>query len=296
VQSYRQATGLAQVDFVIGRTSVSLLVGGVAADRAQPALVGLALQAAQRLTSSTSAYDMGGLDRFVGTWRVENYPPNGGKRLKDSIAVVQSNGDVEIQTSEGLSGTLELSGNTWRLENPLFEKYPQGTYSLSGNALTITGELTRAQLQRVQCGAAPRTVQPPYEISRDLEGSLRSTTRLAPNLRPPQSETLDPQLVGLWEGQGMLGQVRTKLLFSVDTRGFAVFAFYPNPRGQLKAENGQYEMVLEGLPPGRGSYSFEGGIRDGLIRMQDGGNTLVWYPTDISERPTYAQLVVARCE
>lgn len=295
VQSYRQATGLTSVDFVIGGTSVSLLVGGVPAERAQPATVALARAAAQRLTSSGSAYDMGGIDRFVGTWRVETFAPNGGKPGPDSIVVVQSNGDFELHTSATISGTLELAGDAWRLENPLYANSPQGSYRVRGNELTIGGELTRAQLERVRCGTAPQTVQPPYELARTLEGSMRSTTRLAPNLRPPESKTLDSQLVGLWEGQGMMGEVQTKLLLSVDTRGWAVFAYFPYAKGRLEAENGQYTMYLDGVPSSRGSYSLAGGIRDGIIRVQEGENTLVWHPTDTSQRPVFETPLVANC-
>ncbi len=294
VQSYREATGLASLDFVIGGTSVSLLIAGVDGDRAQPALVGLALQAAQRLTSSSSAYDVGGVDRFVGAWRVETYPPNGGKRLQDAVIVVASNGEIDYQTSASASGTLELAGETWRLESPLTNPR-QGTYRLRGNTLTLDNEQMRTQLTRVECGKAPSTVQPPYTLARDLEGSMRPTTRLAPQLRPPQSKTLDPQLVGLWEGQGTVGGIRSKVLFSVDSRGWAVFAVYPYAKGRLEAANGQYTMTLEGIPPSRGSYSLEGGIRDGVIRMQEGENTLLWYPTDVSERPVYETPLVAQC-
>ena len=297
VQSYRQATGLSSLDFVIGGTSVTLLVGGVPGDRAQPALVGLALQAAQRLTSSTSAYDMGGLDRFVGTWRVENYPPNGGKRSNGGIVIVQSNGDLEVQTSVTLSGTLEIDGDAWRFESPLYSSPPRGSYRLRGNELTITGETARAQLKRVQCGTEPQTVRPPYELARTLEGSMRSTTRLAPNVRPPESKTLDEQLVGLWEGQGTFADIPTTVLFSVDSRGFAVLALYPRARGRLEADNGQYTFHLQGAPAARGSYSFEGGIRDGLIRLQNSdGSTDVWYPTDTSQHPVFETPLVAHCQ
>jgi hypothetical protein len=239
---------------------------------------------------------MGGVSRFVGTWRVETYPPNGGKRLADTIAIVQSNGDIEIHGSLSLSGTLEIAGETWRLENPFYANPPQGQYQLRGNLLTIDGDMARTRVTRVQCGTAPREVQPPYELARGLEGSMRSTARLAPNLRPPESKTLDKQLVGLWEGQGMMGDVRTKLLFSVDTRGHAVFTYFPYARGRLSADNGQYSIVAEGMPPSRGSYSLEGGIRDGVIRVQDGENTQYWYPTDTSQRPVYEIPVVAHCE
>jgi hypothetical protein len=81
VQTYRAATGLVSVDFVIGAASVSLLVAGVEPNRAQPAMIELARQAADRLTSM-AAYDMGGVERFVGAWRVVTHAKDSRSRSR----------------------------------------------------------------------------------------------------------------------------------------------------------------------------------------------------------------------
>lgn len=294
VITQRDRTGLVSVSFVIGAASAELLVSGVAADRADPAMRSLAVQAAQRMTSPAAKYDMGGVDRFVGAWRVETHPPKGGS-LPDSIIVVQRNGDLEIESSATLSGTLEIAGDAWHLENGLYENAPQGTYRVRGDNLALGGFIA-GQLQRVACGNAPKVVRPSYELARTLEGSLRSTTRLAANVRPPASKTLDEKLVGLWEGEGTLVDgTAAKMLVSVDTRGYAVLALFPHGKGRLEANDGEFTIHLEGAPSSHGTYELAGGIRDGTIRMQEGENALVWNPTDPSKRPVYETPIVAHC-
>jgi hypothetical protein len=296
VQSYREATGLVSVDFVIGATSVSLLVAGVEPNRAQPAMIELARQAADRLTSMSSAYDMGGVERFVGAWRVVTHAKDSREDIPDAIILVARNGDVTFETSAVASGTLELEGNTWRLEKPYFEGLPHGTYRLRGNELTLAGEVLDVKLERVACGKEPN-VLPPYELGRTLGGQMLSTSRLRQDLRPPESKTLDKNLIGLWDGEGKFVAfgVATRLLMAVDERGYAVLAFFPHTKGRLEVRNGEYTLVLEGEPTRKGTYSFAGGVNDGIIRMQDGENTLEWIPTDPSRHPVFETPIVARC-
>jgi hypothetical protein len=298
VITHRDATGLTSVSFVIGAASAELLVSGVAADRADAAMRSLAVQAVQRMTSPTAAYDLGGVDRFVGAWRVETHPANGGKDLPDSIVVVQRNGDLELESSVTFAGTIEIDGEAWRVENAFYATLPHGTYRVRGGNLVIAGELYEANLERVACGKQPRVVRPPFELMRTLEGTMRSTTRMAANIRPPESKTLDRNLVGLWEGEGKFVETGAamRLLVSVDTRGYAVLAFFPHVKGRLEADNGQYTLHLDNVPSSHGTYSLAGGISDGIIRMQEGENTLEWFPTDPSKRPVYETPIVAHCD
>jgi hypothetical protein len=295
VQTYRAATGLVSVDFVIGATSVSLLVAGVEPNRAQPAMIELARQAADRLTSMSSSYDMGGLERFVGAWRVVTHAKDSRADIPDAIIIVARNGDVTFETSAVSSGTLELEGNAWRLEKPYFQGLPQGTYRLRGNNLSLGGEVLDVNLERVACGKEPK-VPPPYELGRTLGGQMLSTSRLRADLRPPESKTLDKNLIGLWDGEGKFVAfgVATRLLMTIDERGYAVLAFFPHTKGRLEARNGEYTLVLEGEPTRKGAYSFAGGVNDGIIRMQDGENTLEWIPTDPSKHPVFETPIVAR--
>jgi hypothetical protein len=299
VQSYREATGLVGVDFVIGNTSVAMTAAGVEPNRAQAAMIDLARQAAQRLTSTSSAYDMGGLDRFVGAWRVVTHTPNGRTDTPDGILIVQRDGTVDFETSAIGGGTLELDGVNWHFANIVsIGQPPHGTYRLSGDSLMIGGEVLEAQLERVACGKQPKDVRPPYELARTLSGQMEPSTKRKAPVRAPASKTLDKRLIGLWEGRGRLAPdgVPTQVLMSVDSLGWTVLALFPYGHGRLQAENGQYTLNLEGQPSSSGTYSLAGGISDGIIRMQEGENTLELIPTDPAKRPVYDTPIVAHCD
>ena len=117
------------------------------------------------------------------------------------IIEVKRGGDLAVQTGAAMQGTIEIAGNEWRLDHRLYQSPPSGTYRVRGDELSVNGALFDAQLERVACGKRPN-LQPPYEISRDIEGAMRPTTRLAPQIRPPASQSLDEKLVGLWRGPG----------------------------------------------------------------------------------------------
>jgi hypothetical protein len=290
-------TAVTQVSFVVGTASVELVVPALSKDRAESALRPLAVQAAQRLTSPSAAYDMGGSDHFVGVWRVATHLYGGGNGPLDMIIEVKRGGELAVLTGGTVHGTLEIEGDGWRLQHPYYQSPPTGTYRVRGDALSLKGLDFDAELTRVACGKRP-AFQAPYQIARDIEGQMRPTTRMRPQLRPPASQSLDARLVGFWEGAGTLrsdGDIPLKIHVAIDSRGYAVFALYPHASGTLEADDGNYTMHIDGRGDFAGTYELGGGTREGTIRMKDGDDTLEWLPTDPSARPVYASPFVVDC-
>ena len=288
--TYRAATGLTSVDFVIERASVGLLVSGIARERADPGLRQLAAQAATRLRTSAAAFRVPGTSRFSGTWKVTTM--SGGVRSPDMVFWVEQDGRVRILTSGGSSGTLLLEGSKWRIEDPFNPTALAGDYRLRGDRFTLEGDALTAELDRVACKQAPQRVKPPYDFTRDIGGMLSGTR---PGPPPTPAPGFDTKLVGLWEGEGQLNGAQAQFLVSITAQGSIVLAAFPALTGRFEASDGNYTLAIDGFGQSSGTYQFAGGINDGTIRMEEDGRTYVWSPYDPSFRPRYETPIVASC-
>jgi hypothetical protein len=289
--TYRAATGLTSVDFVIERASVGLLASGIARERADPGLRQLAAQAATRLRTSAAAFRVPGTSRFSGTWKVTT--TSGGMRSPDMAFWVEQDGRVGILTSGGSSGNLVLEGSKWRIEDPFNTTSLAGEYRLRGDRFTLEGDALTAELDRVACKQRPQRVKPPYDFTRDIGGMLSGARPGSPPTPAPGS--FDTRLAGLWEGEGKLNGSQAQFLVSITTHGSIVLAAFPALTGRLEASDGKYTLAIDGFGQSSGTYQFAGGVNDGTIRMEEDGRTYVWTPYDPGGRPPYEEPIVASC-
>ena len=226
--TYREATGLTSVDFVIERASVELLASGIARERADPGLRQLAAQAANRLRTSVAAFRVPGTSRFAGTWKVTT--SSGGMRGVDMVFWVEPDGRLRALTSGGASGTLVLAGAQWRIEDPFNAAPFAGEYRLRGDRLTLDGPTLTAELERVACKQSPQRVRPPYDLTRDIGGMLSGARNGPPPT--PAAGSFDAKLAGLWEGEGKFNGSATQYLVSIDTHASIVLAAFPALTGR----------------------------------------------------------------
>jgi hypothetical protein len=160
--------------------------------------------------------------------------------------------------------------------------------------VSLTGAI-KAELTRVECGAAVSKVRPPYDLIRDVAGFLSGKNLALLDVNAPASGTFDAGLAGLWEGEGEYEGRAVELLWSVDNRGRTVFAMFPFATGTLRAADGRYEMTLGAFGVFSGTYRFQGGNRDGSIQVEDAGATQTWSPYDPNRRPPYETPIVGHC-
>jgi hypothetical protein len=290
--AHQRATGLTSVHFVIGRASFELLASGIPLERADPGLRQLAAQAAARARTPAGAFRVPGTAGFAGTWMVQTSV--GSMRGREMMFTVAPNGDLEILTTGGRSGTLVLEGAKWRIDDPFSATPLAGEYRLGGDRLSLGGAELTAELERVACRQAPRRVRPPYDFTRDIAGML-SGARNGPQPTPAPG-SFDPKLAGLWEGEGKLNTARSQFLVSIDSRSTIVLAAFPTITGKFQANDGKFTLAIDGSTQASGTYQFAGGIRDGTIRMEDeSGEDFTWTPYDPSYRPTFEQQIRAAC-
>ncbi len=287
---YQAPTKLAAVNWVIGAASFEILVAGVPRERAEPALRELAPIAAKRAVGS-SAFQVPGLERFVGTWMSHQV----GKDDSNVVMWIERDGSIRLQGLDGFAGTMTLMGSKWSVVDPSISIAPNGEFSLAGDRLTLRGEYLQAEMTRVPCNKGASTVRPPYDLTKMIAGRLNGKGLAAFN---PQADgkQFDPRLAGLWEGEGKTTNHRsTQALVSLDDKGRGVFALFPTATGKLTASNGNYEIVAPGANHMAGTYRFEGGISDGLIQLVNGDENYELVPYDPNRHPPYETPIVGHC-
>ena len=226
VWTYRDATGVMSVDFVIGTATFDILIAGIPRERAEPAIRALAAQAAARLTTSAASFRIPGTERFVGTWLVSTRTGTG-REFPRSVFWIEPDGALRMQSSGGLSGTLLLTGSSWRIEGRWDQEPIAGEYRLRGESLTFEGAQLEAQLTRVGCGAPAKTVKPPYDLTRDIAGFLNGKGLAALQVDEGTADPFNVDLAGLWEGDGSFNGRITQALVAIDDRGRSVFGLFP---------------------------------------------------------------------
>jgi hypothetical protein len=287
--TYRDVTGLTSVDFVLGRTTVEILVSGVPRERADPALRALGAQAANRLVTGAAAFRMPGLERFIGTWLV-----SGTDSVARMVISVANDGSASVESALTFGGTMLLDGSRWRVEDGVNATPPSGEYRLAGDRLTLTGASLAGDLTRVACRAAPKMKAPPYILTRDVASYLTGRNLARLQLRTGGTTPFDARLAGLWEGEVTSGAAPLRALVSLDQSGRAVFGLFPLLRGSLAAADGTYRLALEGFGETSGTYRFHGGINENLIELVDNDETLTWSPYDPNP-PASATPIVGHC-
>ncbi len=292
--SYRDITGLGAVDFVIGTASFEILTSGLDRNRSLAALKALALQASGRLTSSAAAFEVPGLERFVGSWLVATQPKNGGTAYPNLIFTVGADGELRGQTVSAYGGTLQLAAGTWRLDNPNGISLG-GRFTSSAARWSLSGDPVSGELTRVACNQRPKFTVP-YLLTRDLTGFLDGRALASLNPNPPPAQTFDAALAGLWEGQGALKNVPAHMLVAVDARGRAAFALFLQLHGHLAASDGRFRLRLDGEPEQSGTYKFAGGVDEGAVALEDAAETMRWVPFDPDKRPPYETPILGRCQ
>jgi hypothetical protein len=288
--NYHAPTGLAQVNWVIGTATFEILVAGVPRAVVEPALRGLAATAAKRAVSS-SAFQVPGLERFVGNWisRLLGTDDIG------ALIAIERDGTIRVQKLEGVQGTMSLVGQSWRIDVPLLQNPPAGTLSFSGDSLTLRGDYLQADMTRVPCGKAPSKVKPPYDLTKLLGGRLNGKGLAALNPKADGTQ-FDLRLAGLWEGEGKDANGRpTQALISLDDKGRGLFALFPHATGKFVAADGKYKILLGGSDDLAGTYRFEGGIDEGLVQLVNGKDTYELRHYDPNWHPPYETPVVGHC-
>jgi hypothetical protein len=291
--AYRDATGITSVDFVIGHANFNILISGIPRERAEPAIRTLATQAVTRLKTS-DAFQVPGTERFVGTWIVSTRTDTG-RELPRSIWWIENDGALRMQTTGSVSGTLLLTGSSWRIEGRWDQEPLAGEYRLRGDDLTFQGAQLQAQLTRVACGAAPKTVKPPYDLTRDLAGFLDGSGLARLQVDAGAADPFNVDLAGLWEGEGSIRGQLTQALVSIDDRGRSVFGLFPFAVGRIDARDGNYRMFIEGHGESTGTYRMQGGISDGSIEIKEESDTMIWTPYDTTRRRPYETPIVGHC-
>ncbi len=286
--TYRDVTGLTSVDFVLGRTTVEILVSGVPRERADPVLRSFAAQAVSRLTSGAAAFRMPGRERFVGTWLV-----SGAAGADRMVITVAPDGAAAVESSLAFGGTMLLDGARWRVEDGLNATPPSGEYRLSGERLTLTGASLAGELTRVACRTPPKRI-PPSILTRDVANYLNGTNLARLQLRTGGTTSFDPRLGGLWEGTLTSGSAPMPALVSLDQNGRGAFSLFPLLRGRLDAADGGFRLALDGFGETVGTYRFNGGINEGLIETVDAEDTLTWSPYDATA-PASTPAIVGHC-
>ncbi|HUO68248.1 MAG TPA: hypothetical protein VMV37_11965 [Gammaproteobacteria bacterium] len=287
---YQAPTKLASVNWVIGAASFEILVAGVPRERAEPFLRELAPTAAKRAVGS-SAFQVPGLERFVGTWMSRQL----GKDNSDVVVWIDRDGSVRLQGLDGFAGTMTLMGSKWSVVDPSIAITPNGEFSLAGDRLTLRGDYLQAEMTRVPCNKGASKVRPPYDLTKMIAGRLNGKGLAAFN---PQADgkQFDPRLAGLWEGEGKTTNNRsTQALVSLDDKGRGVFALFPTATGKFTASNGNYELAAAGANHMAGTYAFEGGVSDGLVKLVNGNETYELSPYDANRHPPYETPIVGHC-
>ena len=287
---YQAPTVLTAVNFVIGTASFEILVAGVPREQAEPALRELAATAAKRAVGS-SAFQVPGLERFVGTWMSHQL----GKDESDVVVWIAPDGTVRMQGLDGFAGTMTLSGSKWSVQDPSMQAAPSGELSLSGDHLSLRGTYLQAEMTRVPCNKGASTVKPPYDLTKMIAGRLNGKGLAAFN---PQADgkQFDARLAGLWEGEGKTTNNRsTQALVSLDDKGRGVFALFPIATGTLVAGNGNYKISFGGPGDMAGAYQWEGGINEGLVQLVNGNETYELRPYDPNRHPPYETPIVGHC-
>jgi hypothetical protein len=288
VTTYRDVTGLTSLDFVLGRTTVEILVSGVPRERAEPMLRSFAAQAVSRLTSGAAAFRMPGVERFVGTWLV-----TGAAAADRMVITVAADGAATVESTLTFGGTMLLDGARWRVEDGLNATPPTGEYRVADALLTLRGESLAGSLTRVECRAAPKRL-PPHILTRDVASYLNGTNLARLELRTGGTTPFDARLAGLWEGPLTSGSAPIPALVSLDRSGRAVFALFPLLRGRLDAADGTFRLALDGFGETTGTYRFHGGINENLIETVDAEETLTWARHDPAP-PVSAPAIVGHC-
>jgi hypothetical protein len=293
--TYRDATGLTSVAFVIGAATFEITMSGVPRDRSIPAVQSLASQAAKRLTSGQGTFVVPGLPGFVGTWTIHAQEQRSGP-TPPLIAWVAADGAVRMQTVGTFGGAMLLKASTWNIEGNVMQAPISGEYRLRGGSFTFQTDAIRAELQRVPCGQAPKIVTPPYELSGGLSAFLTGRNLSMIPLSETPADPFNAELRGLWEGEGTANGQATQFLVAIDARGRSTFGLFPVFTGRLRANDGTYTMALQGLPEASGTYRFQGGINDGSISLQDGADTMIWTPYDPERNRAYAEPILGHCD
>ena len=288
--NYHAPTGLTAVNFVIGGATFEILVAGVPRAVAEPALRGLAATAAKRAVDS-SAFQVPGLERFVGTWMSRVL----GHDEINAVTWIERDGTLRAQGVDGFSGTMTVVGSSWRVDDPLLKTAPSGTLSFSGDQLTFRGEYLQAEMTRVPCGKSPSKVKPPYELTKLLAGRLNGKGLALMNPKADGTQ-FDARLAGLWEGEGKTTNGRsTQALVSLDGKGRGLFALFPVVSGKFVAADGNYKILVGGNGDMAGTYHFEGGVYEGLVQLVNGNETYEFRPYDPSKHPPYETPIAGHC-
>jgi len=287
---YQAPTKLASVNWVIGAASFEILVAGVPRDQAEPVLRELAPIAAKRAVGS-SAFQVPGLERFVGTWMLRQV----GKDDSDVVVWIERDGTIRLQGLDGFAGTMTLMGSKWSVQDPSAAVVPNGELSRSGDHLSLRGAYLQAEMTRVPCNKAASTVKPPYDLTKMIAGRLNGKGLAAFN---PQADgkQFDARLAGLWEGEGKTTNDRsTQALVSLDDKGRGVFALFPTATGKIVVGNGNYKIQAKGISDMAGTYQFLGGVSEGLVQLVNGDQTFELRPYDPNRHPPYETPIVGHC-
>jgi hypothetical protein len=287
---YQAPTKLAAVNWVIGTASFEILVAGVPRDQAESVLRELAPTAAKRAVGS-SAFQVPGLERFVGTWMLRQL----GKDDSNVVIWIERDGTIRMQGLDGFGGTMTLTGSKWSVKDPSIQLVPDGELSLSGDHLSLRGTYLQAEMTRVPCNKGASTVKPPYDLTKMIAGRLNGKGLAAFN---PQADgkQFDARLAGLWEGEGKTTNDRsTQALVSLDDKGRGVFALFPTATGKIVAGNGNYKIQAKGVNDMAGTYQFLGGINEGLVQLVNGDVTFELSPYDPNRHPPYETPIVGHC-
>lgn len=191
-------------------------------------------------SSTTSAPSSAGPTRstsidpadIVGTWYARSTT---GLTTVNQLLVIQPNHAWTLSSTIQLEGSLDAQSGAWLLERfgTVKEKAWQGTYHTTGDeGFATTGSMT-AQWTKLLADHTPSRVPPELWQMRREENNA-----LVTNLK-----TVDPSLIGLWEGTGTYRGGKAEFVWSIKKTSATNVLIMESSQGTVETKDGLLRLL-----------------------------------------------------
>lgn len=209
----------------------------------------------------------------IGTWYA--HATTGMKTIQQML-VIQPNHEWTLFSTVQIEGVLDTGNGTWSFERSgaRKEKSWQGTYQMKQEeGFSTTGSVT-AQWTKIQPGQTPSRV--PIE--------LWQMRREEHEVRVSQLKSVDPTLVGLWEGTGTYKGGKADFVWWIKKSAATDVLIMESSKGMLRVKAGILRLV-----PAKGNRRGMAivALQDKSFTTSDGKVTIRWNQT--STKPSQAK-------